>query len=125
LTDGSVGISISSKLHPHVSEPTKFEILGFPGTYWGTEELLTLDRQGNSKIRVLVCSLVSPVVVTDFIIKLLLDFRVLLKVLICCHCADLFLHHRQDVEANGHLILKLEKHELHDNAERSSPPSFP
>ena len=34
---------------------------------------------------------VSPVVVTDFVIKLLFEFWVLLKVLICSHRAELFL----------------------------------
>jgi hypothetical protein len=34
-----------NRLHPHVSETTKFETLGFPYTYWGTEKLLPLDKQ--------------------------------------------------------------------------------
>jgi hypothetical protein len=33
-----------NRLHPHVSETTKFETLGFPYTYWGTEKLLPLDK---------------------------------------------------------------------------------
>jgi hypothetical protein len=34
---------------------------------------------------------ISPVIVANFIIELLLEFRMLLKVFIGCHCADLFL----------------------------------
>jgi hypothetical protein len=37
------------------------------------------------------CALVSPVIVADLVIKFLFEFRVLRKVLVCCHRDDLFL----------------------------------
>jgi hypothetical protein len=64
---------------------------GFPYTYTlgHKTKLLTLPRKGNKEF---LHSSVAPVVVTDFIIELLLDLRMLCKVFICCHCADIFLH---------------------------------
>jgi len=77
-----------NKPRPHVQEFTEVWMMIF-NTYTGANKYYWMFQYRNREFR---RYLVSPVIVTDLIIKLLPEFRVLLKVLVCCHCADLFLH---------------------------------
>jgi len=57
----------------------------------GEEHFIGNAKENNGSLREIHCS-VSPIVVTYFIVKLLFELRVLSKVLLCRHGADLLLH---------------------------------
>lgn len=105
--------------HSNVTETTKFEIGWLPLYISGHGKIIGPSQTWKWHLKVLFCSSISPVVVTDFIVKLLLDFGVLLKVLICCHCADLFLHTQTRYQSEQTCCIK------YDKQMQMSPPSFP
>lgn len=81
----------------------------FPLYISGHGKIIGSSQTWKWQLKVLFCSSISPVIVTDFIIKLLLDFRVLLKVLIRCHCADLFLHTQTRYRSEWTRCIKYDK----------------
>ena len=68
-------------------------------------------------------NLISPVVVPNLIIKLLLEFGVLFKVFICCHGAKTFLFHQKEkvLETHKHTCFVCRHVSLYDLSEWNSP----
>lgn len=77
--------------HPHASPQATIFVIVDIG--WHTKKYCWVIQRGfRRRATWKICEpLVPPVVVTDLIIKLLFELRVLLKVLVSCHLADLLL----------------------------------